>query len=607
MPTPSSVSIATIPRAIVTIYIVGILGISACGGGGGGDSPDPTQPTGKDSVSTTIGPSGGQVTTPSGQAGVQIPPGVLAQNVTITVTRLPTPSGVNQGPLPTTLNQYGPFYEVQTSPANSPLGDSVRVGVCQVTDPSSPFYPPENTHDRLRLAHTVGTTTQILERVGVNDFLVCTNVTADAEIDPHASRFSRALTKFTRGASRLFSPRAAYAAHGGLGGKVKSFSPFGAVDPLSFLNIAPEFGIATTSAEEDIGGVAYDGTNYMVTTVARDAQGGKTQTAQLVSPNGTLVGGKIAIPAANGGEGAKVAFDGTNYLLVWTVANNPTPAINGQFISKAGALVGSAFTVVNPGGLPSPSALVFGAGTYFIAYTRNVTGPPDFHYSQFGRVVSPAGVVGPQLALSSTLTSEGFNNVAFDGANFFTVYTDGASIKGRFVSTSGVVSTEKTIATGSFDAIATVGYNGSNYLVTMASLTQSDDAVAMLVNTSGIPVSGPISIAAVPGGDEIPVNVVRAGNDFIVSFVDSLTVPGKSTAKARFVSSTGATRGPAFAFATPAGGKDVVGFIVGFNGEKYFAVMLRGFSDPANPGNTSNWTQADVTGVVITVPIPPGN
>jgi hypothetical protein len=607
LPTPRSASIWTIPCAIVFLSIIGLFGLSACGGGGG-DNSDPTQPTGKDSVSATVGPSGGQVTTPSGEAGVQIPAGVLAQNATITVTRLPGPQSPGQGPLPTTLNQYGPYYEIQISPANAQLGDSVRVGVCQVTDPSNQYYPPESSHPRLRLAHTVGNTTEILEPVGVADFLRCTNVTADADVDPHASRFSRAVAMFSRGASRIFSPRAAYAAHGGLGGKVKSFSPFGAVDPLSFLNIAPEFGIATTSAEEDVGGVAYDGTNYMVITEARDAQGGKTHTAQFVSPNGTLVGGKIAIPAANGGDGTKVAFDGTNYLVVWTVANNPTPAINGQFISKAGALVGSAFTVANPGNVPTASTLAFGGGTYFMAYTRSVSGAPDFHYSQFGRLISPAGVVGAQLALSSTLVGDGFNNVAFDGARFFTVYSDGGSVKGKFVSTSGVVSAGETIiATGSFESIATVGYNGVNYLVTMASRTTSDDAVARLVNTSGITLGGPISIAAAPGGNEFPVNVVRAGNDFIVSFVDSLDVQGKSTAKARFVSATGATRGPAFTFGAPANGKDVIGFIVGFSGEKYLGLLLRGFSDPLNPGNTSNWTQADVTGVVVTVPIPPGN
>ena len=606
MPTRRPASIVNRASAIVLVSTVGVLLMSACGGGGDGNSPDPTQPTGKDSVTATVGASGGVVTTPSGQAGVQIPAGVLGQNASITVTRLPTPSQVNQGPLPTTLNQYGPFYEIQISPANAQLGDSVRVGVCQVTDPTSQFFPPESSHPRLRLAHTVGTTTEILEPVGVADFLRCTNVTANSDVDPHASRFARAVAKLSRGASRIFSPNTAYAAHGGLGGKVKSFSPFGAVDPLSFLNIAPEFGIATTSAEEDLGGAAYDGTNYMVTTATRDAQGVQRHSAQLVSPNGTLVGGNIAIPAANGGEDTEVAFDGTNYLVVWNT-NVAAPAIVGQFISKAGVLIGSSFNVVPTGGPAFTSALIFGNGTYFLAYTRSTSQQtPDFHYQSFGRLISPAGVAGAQFILSSGGTGDGFNNVATDGSNFFVVYSDAASIKGRFVSGSGVVGAERTIATGSFHPLTTIGYNGANYLVTMASGQQSIDAVAVLINNSGTTLGGPITIAAVPGGDELPVNVVRAGNDFIVSFVDSLSVAGKAAAKARFVSGTGATRGPAFTIGAPANGKAVAGYITGYNEGKYLGLLLRGIPDPLNPGNMSKWTQADIFGVVVTVPIPPG-
>ena len=111
---------------------------AACGGSEG---PATTEAPGNaDSASTVVGPSGGSVVTPSGVAGVQIPPGVISQSATITITRLPAPAAPGQGPLPTSLNQYGPYYQIAISPANAQLGDSVRVGVCQVTDPSSPFY-----------------------------------------------------------------------------------------------------------------------------------------------------------------------------------------------------------------------------------------------------------------------------------------------------------------------------------------------------------------------------------------------------------------------------------------------------------------------------------
>ena len=192
-------------------------------------SSDSTPPeTPRDQAQATIGITGGTLVTPSGAAGVQIPAGTFSQPVTVSVTQLAAPSTGGAGPLPTALRQYPPYYEFSTSPAVPQFGDSVRVGVCQVTNPSDPLYAPEEDHPRLKLAHTVGTTVEILDRVGVTDFLRCTNVTASGQSS--SSRF--ALSSILSRATNFFRPRPAYAAHGGLGGKVKSFSPFGAVvDP----------------------------------------------------------------------------------------------------------------------------------------------------------------------------------------------------------------------------------------------------------------------------------------------------------------------------------------------------------------------------------------
>lgn len=105
------------------------------------------------------------------------------------------------------------------------------MGVCQVTDPASPFYPPEASHPRLRLAHTVGSTIEILERVGVNDFLRCTGVSALRSASVMGSRSWRTVfSSVVDDMIGLLRPAELYAAHGGLGGKVRSFSPFGAVD-----------------------------------------------------------------------------------------------------------------------------------------------------------------------------------------------------------------------------------------------------------------------------------------------------------------------------------------------------------------------------------------
>jgi hypothetical protein len=74
------------------------------------------------------------------------------------------------------------------------------------------------------------------------------------------------------------------------------------------------FAIANTANGEMSISAAFDGTNYLVA-----IQGGATHhaaiTAQLVSQAGALVGSRISIGRTGGVPW--VAFDGTNYLMVW--------------------------------------------------------------------------------------------------------------------------------------------------------------------------------------------------------------------------------------------------------------------------------------------------
>ncbi|MEO7220138.1 MAG: hypothetical protein ABIZ73_05880 [Gemmatimonadaceae bacterium] len=185
-------------------------------------------PPAGDQVEKTIGPAGGTVVTPSRAAAVQIPAGALSQEVLVSIKRLPTPSSPGEGPLPTALRQYPPFYEFTTSPAVAQFTDSVRVGVCQVTDPGDPFYAPEESHSRLRLAHTRGGTIEILNNVAVTDLIACTDVPGRASTTNQPAW--RVAVEAVGRIVGLVGPRTAFAAHGGLGGKVTSFSPFGAVD-----------------------------------------------------------------------------------------------------------------------------------------------------------------------------------------------------------------------------------------------------------------------------------------------------------------------------------------------------------------------------------------
>lgn len=117
----------------------------------------------------------------------------------------------------------------------------------------------------------------------------------------------------------------------------------------SFVLNAQEFAI-TNDNSSHLSGIAYDGNNYLATMYADSSS--KIVSAQLFSGKGALVGDRIIIGT---GGFPRVAFDGTNYLVVWHQHYHSTSGsdrgetngdVYGQFVSTEGNLIGSSFTVV---------------------------------------------------------------------------------------------------------------------------------------------------------------------------------------------------------------------------------------------------------------------
>ncbi len=105
------------------------------------------------------------VVTGDGQAGTSFPPGAVDQPVLVTIML-----SVDQtDPLPTTLDQYGPFYDFATFPATATFQQPVTLGICARPTGASP-----EAANRLQLAHPApgGVTIEILARAPT-PFLAC--------------------------------------------------------------------------------------------------------------------------------------------------------------------------------------------------------------------------------------------------------------------------------------------------------------------------------------------------------------------------------------------------------------------------------------------------
>lgn len=168
----------------------------------------------------TVDQEGGTVVSPSGEAGVRIPEGAFDGPVEITVRRIAD----DDAPLPTTLDQFPLFYDIDASERpNLP----VTVGIC-VVDPPDPDAPDPAIVDRLRLAHPDPEDPQQLEILPLADapFLDCSGSASRGSRGPALALLDRLADLVLPGALRadVRSP-------GPLGGLAGTFSPFGAVDP----------------------------------------------------------------------------------------------------------------------------------------------------------------------------------------------------------------------------------------------------------------------------------------------------------------------------------------------------------------------------------------
>lgn len=222
-------------------------------------------------------------------------------------------------------------------------------------------------------------------------------------------------------------------------------------------------------------GAAFDGTNFLVA-IQGDASNATATTAQLVAPDGSLVGSRISV-GRDGGEagvgmgGVKAAFDGTNYLLVW--ADNAvagTTRLYGVLVSKAGALVGSPFAFPLAAGASvyqRPLGIAYDGSRYLVVFSDGTDKP----WKLCGRFVTPAGVVGSEMVFA-TNTVDSFQSVASNGNGFLVAWParlgdSQYGVQARFVSGAGVLSAVVVIdadPSPSYNPLGVAG-NGTDFLV----------------------------------------------------------------------------------------------------------------------------------------------
>lgn len=356
--------------------------------------------------------------------------------------------------------------------------------------------------------------------------------------------------------------------------------------------VSVPFNIATNGASMS---ASFDGTNYLVG-IANHLTSPTSIGAQMISTTGVKVGSLI--PTGHNGIATAVAFDGMNHLLIWENDPGGTESgrfqIYGQFISKAGTIVGSPFAITSAGiWFDGMKTMAFGNGKYLVTYTRLINpelGDRSDNRYIVGIIVNPDGSMGTEFRISTGYGDA--SDVAFDGTNFFVVWTEDyydTEIRGRFVSTSGtLVGTEISVNASAYpsDNPKSVIFDGTNYMVIWTDAvdaTRMWDVFGQQISTSGALIGEVITITN-ENGPQMATSVSFDGTNYLATWVDMTNDANQNGAcdtgegscwdlYGQYISKTGSLYGSKFMINADAGNQmGGAGFING----SYLAIINSG-------------------------------
>ena len=207
--------------------------------------------------------------------------------------------------------------------------------------------------------------------------------------------------------------------------------------------VGSAFGIASGTMATDVGGVQFDGTNYLVVWEANTRSTNLLPSiqGQFVDPSGNLQGSLIQITSDPQIQKLPcLAFDGANYLVVWAsqMAGTSLWEFKGRLVSRTGVLLSPFSISQTPAGSPSQVAASCGTSNSLVVWSRE-DGPyvgrdscsfGSIFYTNYwpmiyGRLVSREGCTeGSELAISHARGGQSDPAVAFDGTNFLVVWRD---------------------------------------------------------------------------------------------------------------------------------------------------------------------------------------
>lgn len=343
---------------------------------------------------------------------------------------------------------------------------------------------------------------------------------------------------------------------------------------------AQEFPIAVGSDTTFGQGGAFDGTHYLMGLVTNHYD----LTAQFVTEGGSLYGSRFSLGVT--GSGLAMAFDGTNYLAVWTdpfpiFASGDTNGIGnlyGKFISPSGS-VGSTFNLiagVNMKFARGRGGIIFRDTDYLLFYLKGGQ-HQDHLFCQ--RIDKSGNLSGSPVQISTGYARE--TSAAFDGTNYLFAWCEGSGIDefiyGQFIGKGGSLVGSNFLIDGSpnkSDNPVSVTFDGEQYFVAFHDQAANDtgwNLYGRFVTPSGEVASNRVMICDSTRMPDIP-SVAFDGTDYLATWIETA---GPVKVKGRFFCTTGVPIDTAFTVFDTLGGKMPLGGVSGFLNGHYILGATR--------------------------------
>lgn len=217
------------------------------------------------------------------------------------------------------------------------------------------------------------------------------------------------------------------------------------LDPL----IGPEVDVdiatlAGSNSNQSQAAVAFDGVNYLVVWsdtrefAKSDIWGARvTKGGVILDPVG------IQISSSGHSYSPAISFDGTGYLVAWTDTRNGNEDIFVARVSIAGSVLDPSGTAVSTAsGSQGYPSVAHGGSTSLVVWQDGRNGGSDI----YGARVGTNGVVVDPLGLEIYKGGNGNQTpaVAFDGSQFRVVWNDSNGVTSKRVAANGVADAAKT-------------------------------------------------------------------------------------------------------------------------------------------------------------------